>query len=151
MRSYRYAISIVPSGSVAAALTASSLCSFPWYFLSHFESPFPNFLFFKKFFYFSPPLPCFVNRLGNTTKWRSFECHSYHPPSTLINLQTLPPNPHTEASGGDQRNTEPPILRRRNSKVRLLGLKFQLSHLRSLSSVPVSSPTKWAHYLSMPP
>ena len=57
----------------------------------------------------------------------------------------------SEASGGDQRNTEPPILRRRNSKVRLLGLKFQLSHLRSLSSVPVSSPTKWAHYLSMPP
>ena len=99
MRSYRYAFSIVPSGSVAAALTANSLCSFPWYFLSHFESPFPNFLFFKKFFYFSPPLPCFVNRLGNTTKWRSFECHSYHPPSTLINLQTLPPNPQRHQEG----------------------------------------------------
>lgn len=62
------------------------------------------------------------------------------------------PNPHAEASGGDQRNAEPPILRGRNSKVRLLGLKFWLSRLlRNLSSVPVSLPTNWECYLPMPP
>lgn len=151
MRSYRYAISIITSSSVVAALTTNSLCSFPWYFLSHFESHLQTSFFFFLIFLFLSTFALFCESFMKHHKVKviqvPFVTSSIYPNKPADSA----PNPHAEGSGGDQRNTEPPILRRRNSKVRLLGLKFQLSHLRSLSSVPVSSPTKQACYLSMPP
>ena len=153
MKSYHYAISIITSSSVVAALTTNSLFSFPWYFLSHFKSPSPNFLFhFFLIFLFLSTFALFCEPFMKHHKVKvirvPFISSSIYPNKPAESA----PSPHAEASGGDQRNAEPPILRGRNSKVRLLGLKFRLSRLlRNLSSVPVSLPINWECYLSMPP
>lgn len=129
------------------------IASFHFHDTFFFESPSPNFLFyFFLIFLFLSAFALFCEPFMKHHKVKvirvPFVSSSIYPNKPAESA----PNPHAEASGGDQRNAEPPILRGRNSKVRLLGLKFWLSRLlRNLSSVPVSLPTNWECYLPMPP